>query len=173
MNFECRHTANILVLFLASRGDFFVVGDLMKSVSLLLYKTVDNTMELIARDFNSHWMTAVEVLDEDTYIGAENFLNLFTVRRNTEATTDDERLKLEVCGQFHLGEFVNRFRHGSLVMKLAESEDLNVSTLLFGTVSGAIGVIASLPPDFFQFLFNVQEKLTKIISGVGGFDHSE
>jgi len=36
-------------------------------------------MEEIARDFNPNWMTAVEILDDDTFIGAENHFNLFTV----------------------------------------------------------------------------------------------
>lgn len=34
---ECR----LQVLFLQSRGDFIVVGDLMRSISLLTYKPVD------------------------------------------------------------------------------------------------------------------------------------
>ena len=37
-------------------------------------------MEEIARDFNPNWMTAVEILDDDTFIGAENHFNLFTVQ---------------------------------------------------------------------------------------------
>ena len=36
-------------------------------------------MEEIARDFNPNWMTAVEILDDETFIGAENHFNLFTV----------------------------------------------------------------------------------------------
>lgn len=43
----------------------------------------------IARDYNPNWMTAVEILDDDIYIGAENSFNLFTVRKNSEATTDE------------------------------------------------------------------------------------
>jgi DNA damage-binding protein 1 len=46
--------------------------------------------------------------------------------------------RLETVGQYHLGEFVNRFRHGSLVMKLPDT-DLNIPTLIFGTVNGVIG----------------------------------
>lgn len=69
-------------------------------------------------------MTAVEVLDDDTFIGAENSYNLFTVKKNSgnsfsfellnliDAATDDDRSRLEVSGLFHLGEFVNRFRPG-------------------------------------------------------------
>lgn len=113
LTFECAHRGHILALFIACRGDFIVVGDLMKSISLLLYKAADAVIEEIARDYNPAWMTAVEILDDDTYIGAENSFNIFTVKRNSEAATDEERSRLEVCGQYHLGEFINRFRHGT------------------------------------------------------------
>lgn len=58
-------------------------------------------------------MSAVAILEEDVFIGAENNYNIFTVRRNVDATTDEERARLEPAGCFHLGEFVNRFRHGT------------------------------------------------------------
>lgn len=35
---ECSHHGHILALYVRCRGDFVVVGDLMKSVSLLMYK---------------------------------------------------------------------------------------------------------------------------------------
>ena len=57
-------------------------------------------------------MTAVQVLDDETYIGGENAFNLFTVKKNSDATTEEERGRLELVGEYHLGEFVNRFRHG-------------------------------------------------------------
>jgi DNA damage-binding protein 1 len=58
---ECDHPGHILALYLASRGDFIIVGDLMKSISLLVYKPVDGVIEELARDYNPNWMTAVEV----------------------------------------------------------------------------------------------------------------
>jgi hypothetical protein len=51
-------------------------------------------------------MTAIDILDDDTYIGAENWYNLFTVRKNSDAATDEERARLEVVGEFHLGDMV-------------------------------------------------------------------
>jgi len=83
----------------------------------------ESAIEERARDYNANWMTAVEMLDDEAYIGAENSYNLFTVRKNSDAATDDERARLEVVGEYHLGEFVNRFRHGSLVMRLPDSRD--------------------------------------------------
>lgn len=79
------------------------------------------------------------------FLGAENNFNFFTVKKNSEAPTDDERRKLELCGQFHVGEMVNRFRKGSLVMKLPETEISTVETYLFCTTSGSLGVLATLP----------------------------
>lgn len=35
---ECGHHGHILALYVQTRGDFIVVGDLMKSISLLMYK---------------------------------------------------------------------------------------------------------------------------------------
>jgi DNA damage-binding protein 1 len=76
-------------------------------------------------------------------------------------------------GQFHLGEFVNRFRHGSLVMKLPDSELSKIPTVLFGTISGVIGVLASLPKEHFGVLHKLQDAMRKVVKGVGGFDHAE
>eukprot|EP00250_Pteridium_aquilinum_P005894 c15914_g1_i1 orf=464-3730(-) len=170
---ECGHHGHILALFVQSRGDFIVVGDLMKSISLLIYKPEEGAIEERARDFNANWMSAVEILDDDIYLGAENSFNLFTVRKNSDAASDEERGKLEVVGEYHLGEFVNRFRHGSLVMRLPDSEASQIPTVIFGTVNGVIGVIASLPQEQYIFLHKLQQNLVKVIKGVGGLSHEQ
>ncbi|XP_073392348.1 DNA damage-binding protein 1 isoform X2 [Physcomitrium patens] len=173
LEIESSHHGHILALYVQSRGDFIVVGDLMKSISLLIYKPEEGAIEERARDYNANWMTAVEILDDDTYLGAENSFNLFTVRKNNDAATDEERGRLEVVGEYHLGEFVNRFRHGSLVMRLPDSEASLIPTVIFGTVNGVIGVIASLPQDKFLFLQKLQQALVKVIKGVGGLSHEQ
>ena len=63
---------------------------------------------------------------------------------------------VQTIGQFHLGEFVNRFRAGSLVMKLPDSEAAKIPTVLFGTINGSIGVVASLPQQQFAYLSRLQ-----------------
>ncbi|XP_010537808.1 PREDICTED: DNA damage-binding protein 1a [Tarenaya hassleriana] len=168
---ECGHHGHILALYVQTRGDFIVVGDLMKSISLLIYKHEEGAIEERARDYNANWMSAVEILDDDIYLGAENNFNLLTVRKNSEGATDEERGRLEVVGEYHLGEFVNRFRHGSLVMRLPDSEIGQIPTVIFGTVNGVIGVIASLPQEQYMFLEKLQANLRKVIKGVGGLNH--
>jgi DNA damage-binding protein 1 len=128
---ECGHHGHIIVLYIAVRGDFVVVGDLMKSVSLLQYKPPGSngssdgvgSIEEVAKDFDANWMTAVSTIDDHTFIGAEHEYNIFTVRRNNDATSDEEKKRLEVVGAFHVGEFINAFRHGSLVMQVPQAPD--------------------------------------------------
>lgn len=203
---ECGHYGHTLVLYMESRGDFIVVGDLMKSISLLTYKQEGGNIEEIAKDLNSNWMSAIGILDDDTYIGSETDFNLFTVQRNSGAASDEERSRLETVGEFHLGEFVNRFRYGSLVMQNQNSaaaslggpavkleaagptdmqdvgqEDAPINgggsfqhdSLLFGTVSGMIGVVLPLTKEQYLLLNRLQDVLNKVVHGVGGFSHKE
>jgi DNA damage-binding protein 1 len=128
----------------------------------------EGTIEERARDPNCTWMTAVEMLDDDTFLGAENSHNLIVVRKNGDAATDEERQRLDIVGEFHLGEFVNRFRRGSLVMRLPDSDLAKVPTMLFGTINGVIGIVASLPADQYAFLARLQEALCATVRGVGG-----
>lgn len=76
-------------------------GDLMRSIDVLVYKPEEGVLEPRARDFNSAWMTAVEILDDDTYLGADNSYNLFSVRKNADAANDEERGRLEVILVVH------------------------------------------------------------------------
>lgn len=62
------------------------------------------------------------------------------------ATTDEERQHLQEVGVFHLGEFVNVFCHGSLVLQnLGESSTPTQGSVLFGTVNGMIGRCSDTP----------------------------
>ncbi len=67
-------------------------------------------------------------------------INLLSVCVLSAATTDEERQHLQEVGLFHLGEFVNVFSHGSLVLQnLGESSTPTQGSVLFGTVNGMIG----------------------------------
>ena len=61
----------------------------------------------------------MEILDDDTFLGAENSFNLFTCQKDSGSAADDDRSYLQEAGQFHLGEFVNVFRHGMSIVSCA------------------------------------------------------
>jgi DNA damage-binding protein 1 len=45
-------------------------------------------------------------------------------------------------------------------------------TFLYVTVEGSIGLLASLPKPWYEWLVRLQEAARRVIKGVGGWDHS-
>lgn len=168
----CGHSGHTIALQIDVRGDLILVGDLMKSLQLHIYKESSKRIELVARDFNPGWMASSMVLSDTHFIGADSSYNLFTLRWNASAN-DEDRCRLNMVGQYHLGDFVNRFREGSLVMRLPDSEISKFPTVLFGTINGAIGIIAALPEKHYKLLNEVQNVLRQRIHGVGGLSHAD
>lgn len=62
---ECGHHGHILALYVQTRGDFIVVGDLMKSISLLIYKV--------------WWPNPVKIAHISSYTFVVNCMNLLLV----------------------------------------------------------------------------------------------
>jgi DNA damage-binding protein 1 len=91
LEYECGHPGLVLALCVKTRGYFILVGDYLKSMYLLVYKHEQGGMlEERARDYSANWMTAVEFLDDDIYLGAESNFNIFTAKKNNDAAINDE-----------------------------------------------------------------------------------
>jgi len=187
----------VFTVSLRSVGDFIVSADMMKSITVFNYKQQEGTMEEIARDNNFYWMSDIEVVDQDVTIGAENEYNIFTVRRNTTSENEEERRTLEVVGRYHVGDLINRFHHGSLVMntaaKTTDNDDVDMSgkkdngskstrdgkledilkPIIYATVSGAIGIIARLTKEQYDYFLQIQEAMNTVVKGVGFFKHED
>jgi DNA damage-binding protein 1 len=129
---ECHHQGHIMTLFLKSSGDYLIVGDLVRSVSLLRYRSAESTLEEVSRDYNSNFMRAIEIMDniDDYYLGCDDHANLFYLHRyhpgdmNTITNTPvikEEAMKLEVRGEYHLGDYVNVLRRGTLTIQPIDS----------------------------------------------------
>lgn len=83
------------------------------------------------------------------------------------------RSELPEVARFHLGDYVNVFRHDSLVMQnVGERTTPNQGCVLYGTVMGAIGIVTQIPQDFYEFLHSLEDRLTNVIKSVGKVDHS-
>lgn len=170
---DCSHQGNIIALYLKAKGDFVLTGDLMRSMSVLCYKPIEANLEEIAKDYKCNWMTAVEIIDDDNFVGADNSFNLFVSQKDSSNASDDDTSKLVETGVFHIGDLVNVFRHGSLVMRhLGENSTPTEGSILYGTVHGTIGMITTFNPETFSLLSDVQKKLAKMIKCVGKIDHA-
>jgi DNA damage-binding protein 1 len=160
------HHGNILIVSIVVHNDFLFVGDLMKSVNVLAYK--NDGFEEVARDYDSNWVLAGEMLDDDNYVFADSYGNLSSVRKNTETVNPDLRKRLEHAGEYHLADMVNKFRHGALVVN-PEEEATSVATsrLLFATVSGCLGVISTIDTHHFNILKSFERNLELYLTNVG------
>jgi len=177
-----------------------IVGDLARSISVVKFYPEYGTLEEVARDFNQNWLTAIEMLSQDVYLGGENFHNLFVLRRNPDADSEEVRSRLDTIGLFNLGEMVNKFIRGSLVIpnnsSNASSSDavnhssssnggdslksqsgksvMNIgSQTLYGTIDGTIGSIIGLDTQTATFLSSLERAMTLIITPVGNLKHNE
>jgi DNA damage-binding protein 1 len=189
----CRCDGHFISLIIRSRGDYIAVADLMKSVRVLKFNSETQTLNEIAKDSNCNWMCALACLSNSTFLGADDTCNLFTVALNQDAKTEEEMARLLVVGEYHLGYSVNKFCEGSLVMqaldqkkkddndyddeKKEEDEDNQNAQprprLMFGTVSGMIGVVISLSQRDYNVLKSLQRAMTKVIKGIGGLEHED
>lgn len=125
----CEYTGHIMSLFCKTSGDLILVGDILRSISVLQLKQTSSasganvyTLKEVSRDFNSNYMRAVEIFSGDHFLGAEDNGNIFVAQRpgdnaaltSSMALTEEEKSRLEVQSAFHLGDFVNVFRRGML-----------------------------------------------------------
>ena len=67
------------------------------------------------------------------FIGSENNSNLFVCQRDSAANNEDERAQMTEVGRIHIGDHLNVFKHGSLVMQnLGDSSIPHTGSILFG-----------------------------------------
>lgn len=132
LQLECSHTNQIMSLYLKTKGEHVIVGDLVRSITLLHYKPAEKVLQEVARDFNSSYLRAIEVLDgtaEDVFVGADINGNLQCLRQVTDAVKDEDRCQLEACGEFHVGEFINAFCRGTLVGQPIDTDSTEMDAL--------------------------------------------
>jgi len=173
---ECGCHGHTLSLFIRAVGNNIVVGDLIKSISLLKWEPETNSIVEKCRDLNSTWVSALAVLDDTTFLIADTYANMIIIRPNS-SEKGDENVALNVNADFHWGDFVNVFCKGSLVMRQKQDEEeanvdgvfvRAVPKLLFGTTGGAIGVLATLDAKEYALLDRLQSAMNTVVSGIGG-----
>ncbi|KAJ3217250.1 DNA damage-binding protein 1a [Dinochytrium kinnereticum] len=160
-------------LYAATRGDFILIGDLMCSASLLTFNPVTKEISEIARDYSPSFTTAVEFLDDDHFIVSDHYENIYSLRKQSDVSEETEQRKLEIHGQFHLGDFITRYRNGSLVLNANDASDIITPTLLFSTRNGMIGVIAIVGDTKADMLHGLQRNLANYLQAERGLNYLE
>lgn len=160
LNLVCDHSGNVMALHLRSQGDFVLVGDLMRSMTVLRCDSVSNKLVTVARDFNPRWLTSVSFCGDGMYLSCDQNGVLRLLGRAEEA--DDSRL--QDLGLFHIGSPVNVFRFGRLVMPDPTLANPPPEPILFGCVDGTIGAIAPLEEEEYVFFKKLEEVMSNLPS---------
>uniref|UniRef100_A0A1B6DPY2 DNA damage-binding protein 1 n=2 Tax=Clastoptera arizonana TaxID=38151 RepID=A0A1B6DPY2_9HEMI len=172
LRIECSYFNNVIALYLKTKGDSVLIGDLMRSLTILKYRIMEGSFEEVSRNYNPHWMTAVEIIDDETFLGAENHNNIFLCNKaSNDEASEEERLAMRETGNFHVGDMINVFRHGSLVKNHGQLSTPIEGSIIYGTVNGAIGLITQLNVFSFELLEQLEEKLSSTLKSVGKIEH--
>jgi DNA damage-binding protein 1 len=171
---ECSYKNNILALYLKTKGDFVLVGDILRSLKLLVYREEEHILEEIAVDHNISpcFCTSIELIDDENYIACDG-RHVFICQKNTEAIVEAEMKYMVQPSRMYLGDNINVFSRGSFVMDHPgiSSTLLQGKPLLYGTVHGAIGLIGQLNNDTYSILSALQQKMVASIKSVGNIEH--
>jgi DNA damage-binding protein 1 len=204
---ECGHHGHTLALHLKARGSMIALGDLMQSITVINYDEAKRKLEEEARDFSCNYMRAIEILTDSVFVGAEDHENIFLVEKEPEG--GDKTGRLLHFGEFHVGDFINVFRHGTLsnhpmeqpqheagdeapipsLPSMSESGSAAMpkgdgkplvhfegslgQSVLFGTVSGAIGTLLLIDEASYTFLKAVEVGMQTALHSVGGLSHKD
>jgi len=151
-------------------GTKIMVADLMRSVSLLHYDADSHAISVVARDTTPRWLSAAFLVEDEggasnttRVVFADSNFNLGFLEQTPNAA-DEDIVRLKNIGEIYTGEFINRFRVGSL------SNLSPMNTLIFGTISGKVGLIAPLTQNEHALLKRLQAALEEVIGAIGGFD---
>lgn len=173
LHVECSYSNATMALYLKRYGNLILLGDLMRSITVFTYKPSQSHFEEIARDGDPAWMMEAEILDEETFLGADDKYNFFVCQRDKTSTEPDKQ-QMQHVGFFHLGDSANVLLQGSLVVQHPSETSIELKrTTLFGTVDGIVGLILSIDANLYGQLDAIQTSLCKRVKSVGKIDHKE
>lgn len=162
------HFGHVLCLHLRVRGEFVLVGDLMRSLCVLRFDAPTRRLVLVARDLGSSWLMAVAALDEN-FVGCDQDGNLAVMARADEG----EEQRLRPVARFYLGEGVNCMRRCRLVQPdpSLTPEQVPPAPLLLGGTSGMLAVLQPIPEADYAFFKKLESALGQ--TPVWGLSHAE
>jgi DNA damage-binding protein 1 len=168
----------VFITHLKCKNDFILVGDMMKSCQVYTFKPETSQFETVAKDYSPIWLSSIEILDDDTFLMGDSLNNLVLLKKDSGHSNEEDRKTLQNSGCTHLGEQVNVFRHGSLVMQEQQSSNELLTnqvqgSVLAGTVSGAIILFTQLSEVLYKILNELQMRLGAFLVTAGKIEYNK
>ena len=73
---------NVFITQLTCKNDFILVGDVMKSCSVLVYRNDNSSFELVAKDTTPIWLNSMEMIDDENFIISDSSFNLTLLKKD-------------------------------------------------------------------------------------------
>lgn len=160
----------------------------MKSVSVVEYvrgtETRADSLTEVARHFATTWATAVALVDTNTFLESDAEGNVAVLSRDVKGVTGEDRRRLRVTSEMHLGEMVNRIRPISVMTSpdatvLPRAFLATVSLGMYAKgggkwrltsvqVEGSIYLFALIAPAKQDLLMRLQGNMAGMAGSVGG-----
>ncbi|KAK9457102.1 CPSF A subunit region-domain-containing protein [Dipodascopsis uninucleata] len=185
---HCGFRSPTIAISLSGYKNYLLVGDLMKSVTLLKINKSDSSskseeyiFEEVSRHFEPMWMTDIEIIDESTSIGAEAEGNI-VVFHNTAVEDNDgqeretshsflsheyDQSLLEIVSSMKVGEVVNKIRRVKHSANMSFSSQTVTPQAYFATRDGGIYLYGKIRQEFVDTLINLQSNMSKVLNSAG------
>lgn len=104
--------------------------------------------------------TAMIMLQNESYFYADGLYSIHS------ADGVNDHGYPNTVGQWYLGQSITHMKAGTL-SRLSDEDSAIVPSVMFSTVSGAVGMIVSLPPVIYEFLHKLEQYMREQIRGIG------
>ncbi|KAJ2808954.1 hypothetical protein H4R20_000503 [Coemansia guatemalensis] len=160
-----------------------VPAPLEQNISRLCPAPVDQETGFLSRNSKLDFSAAFQSPLAERFLVADAYGNFIRLARATERPAQQERgnnglgdeERLYVEARWHLGDMVNVVRPGSLVMDIPDPEFPGIfrPQLVYGTLHGAIGVVASVEDGKIgRILARLQTNMAHLLPTPGLWDYS-
>lgn len=140
----------------------------MKSVSLLNLSIgrapTPDSLDEIARHFDTLWGTAVANVADNTYLAADAEGNLTVLQHDLNGFSAEDRRRLRVTSEMLLGEMVNRIRR---IDVQPTANAIVIPRAFCATVEGGVYLFALIAPGKQDFLIRLQERMAEAVVSPG------
>ncbi|OAA77040.1 DNA damage-binding protein 1 [Akanthomyces lecanii RCEF 1005] len=152
-------------------GNMIGVADLMQSLSLVEFTPPKHgepaKLEEKARHFQSAWATSVCHLDDERWLEADAQGNIIVLARNSDAPTEQDRGRLEITSEIHLGEQINKMRK----LNVAPTDNAAVSPKAFlASIEGTLYLYGDIAPQYQDLLITLQTNIEQHVKTAGGIN---
>ena len=146
----------------------------MKSLSVLEVGD-DFQLKEVSRHFATLWSSATAVVGDNEWVVADMEGNLATMKRDLDGVTADDRKRLQLTGEFRLGEVVNKIvpiaskgkGRASSVPTSVRSGPIVSPKAFLATIEGAIYMLGSINQAYTDALLRLQSSLASKVQAPG------